>query len=103
MKRNGGSRDPRDLISFPESKRAKKSAALGRTFRMLGRLGKSFLRDESGQGVIEYILLLSVMVIGAGLLARGILNALDSGVLKLGGQLEKDLKTGRAPLSVYQN
>jgi hypothetical protein len=103
MQRNGGSQDPHDLIAFSNSKRAKRSAALGRTFLRLRRLGKTFLHDENGQGVIEYILLLSVTVIGAGMLARGILKALDSGVLKLGGQLEKDLKTGRAPLSVYQN
>jgi Flp pilus assembly pilin Flp len=62
-----------------------------------------FLRDEDGQAVIEYILILSGTLIAAGMLARGILSALDSGVLKLGGQLEKDLRTGRAPLSVYQN
>jgi Flp pilus assembly pilin Flp len=103
MQRNGGSQDPRDLIPFSQTKRATRSAALGSSFHRLRRLGKSFLRDENGQGVIEYILLLSVTVIGAGMLARGILKALDSGVLKLGGQLEKDLKTGRAPLSVYQN
>jgi Flp pilus assembly pilin Flp len=69
----------------------------------LGRICRAFLKDDDGQAVIEYILLLSMTVIGAGFLARGILNALDNGVLKLGGQLEKDLKTGRAPLSVYQN
>jgi len=69
----------------------------------LGRICREFITDESGQGVLEYVLLLSGTVIGAGLLARGILNALDSGILKLGGQLEKDLKTGRAPLNVYQN
>ncbi len=62
-----------------------------------------FFRDEGGQAVIEYVLVLSATLVGAGMLARGILSALDSGVLKLGGQLEKDLKTGRAPLSVYQN
>ena len=72
-------------------------------FSRIGRICRAFLHEEDGQGVIEYILLLSVTVVGAGMLARGILNALDNGVLKLGGQLEKDLKTGRAPLSVYQN
>ncbi len=69
--------------------------------------GKNFLvkffRDEDGQAVIEYVLILSATLVSAGLLARGILSALDNGVLKLGGVLEKDLKTGRAPLSVYQN
>ena len=69
--------------------------------------GKNFLvrfyRDEDGQAVIEYVLVLSATLVAAGMLARGILSALDNGVLKLGGQLEKDLKTGRAPLTVYQN
>lgn len=72
-------------------------------FHAVGKICRKFLSEEDGQGVIEYIILLSVTVIGAGLLARGILKALDGGILKLGGQLEKDLKTGRAPLSVYQN
>ena len=62
-----------------------------------------FFRDEDGQAVIEYVLVLSATLVAAGMLARGILVALDNGVLKLGGQLEKDLKTGRAPLTVYQN
>ncbi len=62
-----------------------------------------FFRDEDGQAVIEYVLILSATLVAAGMLARGILSALDSGVLKLGGQLEKDLKTGRAPITVYQN
>lgn len=70
---------------------------------LLGKICREFISDESGQGVLEYVLLLSGTVIGAGLLARGILSSLDSGILKLGGQLEKDLKTGRAPLTVYQN
>lgn len=69
----------------------------------LGKICREFISDESGQGVLEYVLLLSATVFGAGLLARGILSSLDSGILKLGGQLEKDLKTGRAPLTVYQN
>jgi Flp pilus assembly pilin Flp len=86
----------RELESLPP-------ASTGRIFRALSRALGGFYRDEEGQAVIEYILLLSATVIGAGLLARGILNALDSGILKLGGALEKDLKTGRAPLSVYQN
>ncbi len=45
----------------------------------------NFFRDEGGQAVIEYVLVLSGTLVAAGMLARGILNALDSGVLKLGG------------------
>jgi len=71
------------------------------------RLGKNFLKnlikDESGQGLTEYVLLLGFCIIGASTLARGILKVIDQGILKLGGQLEKDLKTGRAPLSAWRN
>jgi Flp pilus assembly pilin Flp len=64
---------------------------------------KKFIKDERGQAVTEYVLLLSATVVAAGFLAKRIMAVLDSGVLKLGGQLEKDLKTGRAPLNVWKN
>lgn len=67
------------------------------------KLLESFIRDESGQGTVEYILLLSITVIGAATFARAIINSLDKAVLRVGAQLEKDLKTGRAPLSVWEN
>ena len=67
--------------------------------RFLNRL----FREDSGQATVEYILILSVTVVGAIAFGRAVIRALDSGVLTLGGQLEKDLKTGRAPLSVYSN
>jgi hypothetical protein len=59
--------------------------------------------DERGQGTVEYILILSASVLGAGQLARMIMKSFDSGISRLGGQLEKDLKTGRAPLGVWEN
>lgn len=68
------------------------------------RAGLSRLcRDEGGQGIVEYIIILSATVVGAGLISRQILRALDSGIVKLGGQLEKDLKTGRASVSIWEN
>lgn len=66
-------------------------------------VGNKFLAEEDGQAITEYILILSACIFGATTLARGILKALDDGVLKLGGQLEKDLKSGRAPLTAWQN
>lgn len=60
-------------------------------------------RQESGQAITEYLLLLSIVVFGATALIRGIMSAFDQGILTLGGQLEKDLKTGRAKLSVWKN
>jgi len=71
------------------------------------RLGKiclsQFIREEDGQAITEYIILVSVCIVGASTIARGILKVLDQGILKLGGQLEKDLKTGRNPLSGWRN
>jgi Flp pilus assembly pilin Flp len=62
-----------------------------------------FLSDQEGQATVEYMLILSVVIAGAGLLSRKLIQAIDAGILKLGGQLEKDLKTGRAPTDVWQN
>jgi hypothetical protein len=74
--------------------------------RILNRIRASarrLARDESGQGTIEYILILSATVLGAAALGRAILGSLDRGVLFIGGTLEKDLKSGRAPLDVWKN
>lgn len=60
-------------------------------------------RDESGQATTEYIVMLAAIVVGASAMARQILQTLEQGVLRLGGQLEKDLKTGKAPLHVWTN
>ena len=61
------------------------------------------LLDEKGQGTVEYILILSVSVLGSAQIGKTILGLLDKGILRLGGQLEQDLKTGRAPLNVWEN
>ncbi len=67
------------------------------------RFLKRLFNEDSGQATVEYILILSVTVVGAIAFGRAVIRALDSGVLTIGGQLEKDLKTGRAPLNVYSN
>ena len=64
---------------------------------------KSALKDESGQATLEYILLLLVVFSLALGLSKTFTTNLDSSMRRLGGQLEKDLKTGRAPVSVWQN
>ncbi|MBY0470123.1 hypothetical protein K2X30_03070 [bacterium] len=61
-----------------------------------------FSKQEDGQAITEYILLLSATIISAVAMARAIKNGLDEGVLSLGGQLEKDLRTGKAPLNVWK-
>ncbi len=59
--------------------------------------------DESGQGTTEYILILSVALTSAVALTRGILGVLDRGILRVGGALEKDLKSGKMPVGFWKN
>jgi hypothetical protein len=68
-------------------------------WRGLGRLA----REDEGQATLEYILILAAAVVGAGLMSRQILNAIDDGIVRLGAQLEKDLKTGRVVLDIWKN
>lgn len=68
-----------------------------------GNLIYCFARDDSGQAITEYILLLSFAVGAAGLLARGLIAVLDRITLTFGAQLEKDLKTGRANVGTWSN
>ena len=62
-----------------------------------------FLSEEDGQATVEYILLLSVTLGFVITFVKQITSLVDKGVLKLGGQLEKDLKTGRATVNVWSN
>jgi len=64
---------------------------------------QKFLADESGQGVTEYILILGVATVAAGFMMRQLMSVFDTGILRLGGQLEKDLKSGRASLGSWKN
>lgn len=65
-------------------------------------LGK-WVRDESGQGLTEYVLLLSFAIATAVAVARSLRSAIDRGILIFGGELEKDLKTGRTQLGAWKN
>lgn len=60
-------------------------------------------RDEGGQATVEYIIILSAVVGTAVAFSRGILRGLNDGILLLGGALEKDLKTGRATIGIWEN
>lgn len=63
----------------------------------------AFCADETGQGTVEYILLLSFAVVGAMMFVRATLRVLDRGIGFLGGHLEKDLKTGKVSVSAWSN
>jgi hypothetical protein len=64
---------------------------------------RGLLADEQGQGTVEYIMVLSFAVVGAAALGRAVLAALDEGIQSFGGQLEKDLKTGRMPVGIWRD
>ena len=72
-------------------------------FRGFSGFLRSLCEDDRGQATTEYILLLTFTIIGTAALARVILSAIDRGILRLGAQLEMDLKTGRADLSAWKN
>ena len=59
--------------------------------------------NSIGQATVEYVLLLMISVSLSILLLSGINTVLRDGLLIFGGQLEKDLKTGRAPLNIWTN
>jgi Flp pilus assembly pilin Flp len=71
--------------------------------RAKARVFEAFYQDESGQAITEYVLLLSMTLTGAVLMARGLISVINTSTLLLGGQLEKDLKTGRADLGLWSN
>lgn len=64
---------------------------------------KKLAGDDRGQATVEYVLLLSFTVVFVTTLARALIGVMDKGILQFGGVLEKDLKTGRAPLNVWKN
>lgn len=51
----------------------------------------------------EYIIILAFCALAASTLMRKLMSFFDGGILKIGGQLEKDLKSGRSPLNTWIN
>lgn len=60
-------------------------------------------KNTRGQATLEYILILTVSVAVCIILVRGMTESVDNAILRFGGNLEKSLKSGRAPLDVYLN
>jgi hypothetical protein len=58
---------------------------------------------QSGQSLLEYILIVGLVVFGAAQVSRRFIDTLDRVVLRVGADLERDLKSGRAPLGVWSN
>ena len=64
---------------------------------------RDFARDDSGQAITEYILLLSFVMVGVVAIMHTLLPMLNTVTMTIGGELEKDLKTGRTPLDIWKN
>lgn len=62
------------------------------------KLGES---RKSGQGTVEYVLLILGVTVAAGLVSRTLITGLDTSVGFLGAELERSLKTGRMKSSVW--
>ena len=56
---------------------------------------------EGGQAIVEYILLLSIILVGLGLFLQKMTSAFDSMTAQRGGALEKQIRTGSAPASLW--
>jgi hypothetical protein len=57
--------------------------------------------SRSGQAIVEYILLLSIVVIGLGFFVRKIGVATGNMTANTGGKLERQLRTGSAPPDIW--
>jgi hypothetical protein len=58
---------------------------------------------EEGQAIVEYILLLSVIFVVAASFSRNAIRSLDASITTFNGQLERDLRTGRAGVDIWEN
>lgn len=58
---------------------------------------------RAGQATVEYIFLLLIVTLGFVFFYRAIGSALDVAIVTFGGELEKNLMTGREPPYVFEN
>jgi hypothetical protein len=58
---------------------------------------------RAGQSTVEYLVLLSFILTFGSTLYRNMRKSFYNGILTLGGVLEKDLKTGRGNLGLWNN
>lgn len=75
----------------------------GQSESATARIATRLCREEAGQAITEYILLLSLVTAISVAVAQAILSILDQITMQFGGQLEQDLKSGRAPVNVFRN
>jgi len=64
-------------------------------------VGKKRRKAESGQAILEYIILLSIVFGLVGVFVSKLTGSFDSATLLMGGKMEKQLRTGKAPASIW--
>jgi Flp pilus assembly pilin Flp len=64
-------------------------------------VGKIRKKSESGQAIVEYILLLAIVVGVVGLFLSKLTGTFDIATVAMGGKMEKQLRTGKAPASIW--
>ena len=58
-------------------------------------------QKNSGQAVLEYILLLAMVVGMLSIFISKFVGSFDAATQKIGGKMEKQLRTGKAPPSIW--
>jgi hypothetical protein len=58
-------------------------------------------KKQSGQAILEYVLLLTIVFGAVGYFLHQLTHGLDVTTAKYGGTVEKQLRTGAAPASVW--
>jgi Flp pilus assembly pilin Flp len=60
-------------------------------------VGKKRSKRESGQAIVEYILLLAIVLGMVGVFISKLTGSFDLATTAVGGKMEKQLRTGKAP------
>lgn len=64
-------------------------------------MGKLRKKTESGQAIVEYIILLSIVVGVVAFILPKLSKGFDVANLSIGGKMEAQLRTGKAPASLW--
>ena len=58
-------------------------------------------KQESGQALTEYILLLSIILVSMSYFLKAISKTIDEMTARQGGMIERQIRTGSAPASLW--
>jgi hypothetical protein len=64
-------------------------------------VGKKPKSGQSGQAIVEYILLLSIVIGMLSVFLAKFTSTFDTATIGLGGKMEVQMRTGRAPATLW--